>query len=679
MGLTQKLISWILLLSLFTTIQLTSSQPQTPPENSTSPPPPPGPPGPPPPPPISPDADLCNGVFLSYTHSTGIKIKPTENTTENQPYRFESVINVLNYGRDELKSWQVFVGFAHNELLVKAENAILADGSSLPASVGNGTTFAGYPAADLKSAIMTAGDITQMEARVELEGTQFGVPPPDVPLPNNLTLVNDGWSCLNLTIKDTNILEVCCTPDPKKKADPIIPEKFPPRKKGDLTIMYDITRPYASSYWAQVTIEIHNPLARLDNWDLSFDWMKNEFIYQTKGAYPSVVDSLACIDGKREKYYSGVDFSNVLSCASRPHIIDLPLTKYNDSNLGLKPYCCRNGTILPPSMDPTKSKSVFQMEVYKMPPDVNISAISPPQNWQIKGNLNPDYKCVAPVQVSRSEFPDPSGLPSNRTAFASWQVVCNITKPKTAPSCCVSFSSYFNDSIIPCNTFACGGSSSERVDKTCSTTAPALLLPPQALLVPFENRTKLATEWAKLKHRTVPDPLPCGDNCGVSINWHLATDYRGGWSARITIFNWGGTNFADWSAAVELKKAAPGFEKAYSFNGTMVAVDGKNTTVLMEGLPGLNYLVAEVDGKNPSKDYRVPGKQQSVISFTKKLKLKPEIKIGPGDMFPTKVLFNGQECSLPSVLPSSGYKGCVHIFLLMVLPFLALLILSNHI
>ncbi|XP_009114205.1 COBRA-like protein 8 [Brassica rapa] len=660
MGLAPKLI---LLLSLFTTIQLTSSQPRQRSNDST----PPPPPTPPSPPPISPDAVLCNGIFVSYTYSTGTQIKP--NDTKSQPYRFESVITVLNNGRDELKSWLVFVGFAHKEILVSASNAILEDGSSLPVSVENGTTFAGYPAADLKSAIMTAGDIKQMEARVELVGTQFGVAPPGIPLPNNITLVNDGWSCPKATKRDGNILEVCCMPDPKNETDPI-GEKLKPRQKGDLTIMYDIIRPYATSYWAQVTIENHNPLGRLDNWDLSFEWTKDEFISQTKGAYPSVVDASACIDGPQGKHYDAVDFSTVLSCARKPHIIDLPLTKYNDSNLGLKPYCCRNGTILSPSMDPTKSKSVFQMEVYKMPPNLNISAIAPPLSWKIKGNFNPDYKCGPPARVSLSEFPDPSGLPSNRTAFASWQVACNITQPVT-PSCCVSFSSYLNDSIIPCNTCACSDCSSKRVDKTCSTTSPALLLPPQALLIPFENRTKFAASWANLKHRKVPTLLPCGDYCGVSINWHLATDYHRGWSARITIFNWGGTNFADWSAAVELKNAAPDFEKAYSFNATTVAVDGKNTTVLMEGLPGLNYLVAEVDAKNPSKDYRVPGKQQSVISFTKKL--NPGIKVGAGEGFPTKVFFNGQECSLPSIIPSNGHKGRVSTFLLMVLPVFALL------
>ncbi|CAD5323300.1 unnamed protein product [Arabidopsis thaliana] len=651
MGLTRNFILWILLSSLFTAIQLTSSQRNTPPPRSK-------------------DADLCNGVFVSYTYLTGTKIKP--NDTKNQPYRFESEITVLNNGRDELKSWQVFVKFAHREILVSATNAVLSDGSSLPASVENGTIFAGFPSADLKTAIMTAGDVTQMEARVELVGTQFGVAPPSVPLPKNITLVNDGWSCPKPTQQGSNVLQVCCTPNPNITTSKI-GQKFLPRQEGDLTIMYDVTRAYQSSYSAQVTIENHNLLGRLDNWDLSFMWMKDEFLFSTKGAYPSVVDSSDCITGPQAKYYKDLDFSNVMSCARRPHIIDLPLTKYNDTNVGHIQYCCRNGTILPRSMDPEKSKSVFQIEVYKMPPDLNISSITPPQSWQIKGNLNPDYKCGPPLRVSSSQFPDTSGLPSNKSAFASWQVVCNITQP-TPPKCCVSFSSYFNDSVIPCKTCACGGCSSDRVTRTCSTTSPALPLPYQALLIPFDNRTKLTNAWAELKNRKVPDPLPCGDNCGVSINWHLATDYRGGWTARVTLFNWGDTDFVDWFTAVELRNAAPGFQKAYSFNGSIIAVNGKNTTVLMEGLPGLNYLLAEKDGKNPSEDFRIPGKQQSVISFTKKL--TPGIKVGSIDGFPTKVLFNGQECSLPSVLPTSNsHRKHVSTFLLILTPFLALLFL----
>lgn len=62
--------------------------------------------------------------------------------------------------------------------------------------------------------------------------------------------------------------------------------------------------------------------------------------------------------------------------------------------------------------------------------------------------------------------------------------------------------------------------------------------------------------------------------------------------------------------------------------------------------------MAETDGANPQKDPRVPGKQQSVISFTKKL--TTGVNISGGDGFPTKVFFNGEECSLPKVLPKSN-------------------------
>lgn len=145
------------------------SQPQTPP---------------PPPPPAS---DSCNGIFLSYTYTTGNRIHPIVTDPTNQAYRFESTLTVLNNGRHELKSWRAFVGFQHNELLVSASNAVLADGSSLPAEVVNGTVFAGFPMSDLKSAVETAGDLTQMEVRVGLVGTQFGVGSIQTLLSNFLT------------------------------------------------------------------------------------------------------------------------------------------------------------------------------------------------------------------------------------------------------------------------------------------------------------------------------------------------------------------------------------------------------------------------------------------------------------------------------------------------------------
>nr|XP_043607993.1 COBRA-like protein 7 [Erigeron canadensis] len=610
------------------------------------------PPSLPPAPPPAPSSDACNGIFLSYTYISGSKIPP-ELTSDpaQQPYKFKSTLKVLNNAAEELKSWRVFVGFQNDEYLVSASNAVIADGSAtLPGPVGNGTIFAGFPNADLKTAIETAGDLNQMSVRVGFVGTQFGVGSPDIPMPDDLFLVNDGFVCPTPTMQGSRVMEVCCTKNPDAITNITVPEEFLPRQEGDLTIMYDVIRTYESNYWAAVTIENHSPLGRLDNWNLTWDWMRDEFIGDIKGAYPFTRDSSGCIFGPQGSFYQNMDFSTVLNCERRPTLIDLPLEMTNNTQIGNIPFCCRNGTILPPTIDPSKSKSAFQIQVYKMPPDINRSELIPPQNFKISGRLNPDYTCGPPVRVSPSQFPDPSGLPG-ATAVSSWQVVCNITQAKdSTPKCCVSFSAYYNESIIPCPTCACGCKG--KSPGACSATSPALFLPSQALLVPFDNRTTLATAWAHIKHRPVPNPIPCSDHCGVSINWHLLTDYRGGWSSRLTVFNWEDAAFVDWFVAVQNDKFTSGFEKVYSFNGTTLEVNGKNNTILMQGLPGLNYLVGEVDGANPQKDPRIPGKQQSVISFTKKN--TPHINVANGDGFPTKVFFNGEECALPGILPTNG-------------------------
>ncbi|KAF2304731.1 hypothetical protein GH714_037737 [Hevea brasiliensis] len=398
----------------------------------------------------------CNGVFLSYNYTGGYPIPPTDPT--NQPYRFESTVTVLNNGRDELKSWSVFVGFQNNEVLVSATNALLADGRSLPAFVGNGTVLVGSSNTDLKSAIETAGDLTQMEVIIQLVGTRFGNRNGtlDAPLPLNLTLANDGYSCPSPT-RQGNELQLCCTRDLNAPSN-ITLENFQPRKDGDLIIMYDIIRTYETDYWAQVSISNHNPLGRLDNWKLSWDWTRGEFIYAMKGAYPSVVDTTGCVFGPQGQHYKEMDFSQALNCERSPTIVDLPPTRANDTQIGLIPFCCRNGTILPPNMDP-----------------------------------------------------------------------------------------------------------------------------------------------------------------------------------------------------MQLDKAGPGFEKAYSFNGSVLP--NSSNIIFMQGLPDFNYLVAEMDGANPRKDPRVPGTQQSVLSFTKKK--TPGIDVADGDGFPMRVFFNGEECALPTIRPTNNGRKAI--------------------
>ncbi|MQL94270.1 hypothetical protein Taro_026928 [Colocasia esculenta] len=608
-------------------------------------------------------ADTCNGIFLTYNMGARKAIHPLlPADPARQPYSFGASASILNSDTVALKAWSLHVGFPNGTVIVSANPTVLSDGSPFPAVIGpEGASFSGFPATDLPTPIETAGQLTQIQVEITIVGTMFGSPPPAVPMPAVLSLDNPGYVCPRPTrpggVNGTSIY-TCCTRDPKFKFNDTISatdQQFLPRRTGDLTISYDVTQSFASSYLALVTIVNGSPLGRLDNWRLIWQWMRGEFIQSMKGAYPSVVDPSECIFGAQGQYYQDFDFSKVASCRRSPTILDLPLSMVNNTDVGRIPSCCRNGTILPASMDPSKSASAFQLQVFKMPPDLNRTKLFPPQNWRITGapgSLNPDYQCGPPVRVSPTQFPDPSGLQTATTAIASWQVVCNITQKRgSSPRCCVSFSAFYNESVVPCKTCACG-CPANAVPSTCNATAPALLLPSEALLVPFSNRTSKALAWAELKHFNVPRPLPCPDNCGVSINWHVNTDFRNGWTARVTLFNWEDTSMADWFAAIRMGKAYAGYETMYSFNGTAMG----NNTIFMQGLPGLNYLMGETAGANPSTDPRVPGKQQTVISFTKKT--TPGIDVVAGDGFPTKVFFNGEECSIPDTIPMNrGYMA----------------------
>ncbi|XP_057450471.1 COBRA-like protein 10 [Lotus japonicus] len=602
-------------------------------------------------PPKATEMDSCDGIFLTYTLTAREMEYPHVKNISKQAWAFKAEASLMNVGDEELKDWKMYIGFQHREILVSADGAVPIDSEDFPAEVGNGTTLAGNPVTDLKTAIETAGDYTQMAVTVAMSGTQFGLGKGATPMPKTIKLVNDGFKCPAASRKGSRMF-VCCRKDPKAKAKLAKKTKFLPRRYGDLTIAYDVLQAFQTSYSVQLTIDNNHPLGRLDHWNLTWEWQKGEFIYSLKGAYARIKDQSECLYGPAGKYYRDLDFSNVANCQKKPILSDLPAEKKEDEKVGKLPYCCKNGTVLPPVMDKSKARSIFQMQVWKMPPDDNRTAITPPMKWHIDGVINPKYTCGPPIRVDPQEFPDPTGLKAISTAVASWQVVCNITKPKPQENrCCVSFSAFYNESAIPCNTCACGCHDTTK----CSSKVSPMLLPPDALLVPFVNRTMKARAWAKLKHLHVPAKMPCGDNCPVSINWHVSSDHKEGWTARITLFNWEEFAFEDWFTALQFKRAFDGFDDVYSFNGTRIP---GIKTVFLQGLKGLNFLSGETNGTH-TYDPRVPGKQQSVVSFNKKHIKDFDVT---RDAFPSKVFFNGMECALPPVRPtkSSGHQSTIN-------------------
>lgn len=230
------------------------------------------------------------------------------------------------------------------------------------------------------------------------------------------------------------------------------------------------------------------------------------------------------------------------------------------------------------------------------------------------------------------------------------------TEVKHPPKCCVSFSAYYNESIMPCPTCACGCPAAPTAPTdVCDANASAMFLPYGALTLAPVNRTKQILAWAGLQHKKVPNPLPCQDYCGVNINWHIVSDFTRGWSARMTLFDWSNVTYPDWYAVVEMDKAYQGLQQAYSFNATKLGLVNNtgqeivNNSFVVQGLPGLNYLMAAQNFTS--------GKLQSVISFTKDT--TPGIEIPLGDGFPTKIWFNGEECVLPDFIPSSAIRVMV--------------------
>ncbi|OQU90545.1 hypothetical protein SORBI_3002G427400 [Sorghum bicolor] len=628
----------------------------------------------------APDAG-CNGIFLSYSLQGRDQIRPhvAEAERNSQPYSFRARATVVNSDTRPLRSWALQVTFVHGEILVSVDGAVLTSGADLPynttaGDAGRPTSFTGYPQTDLLTPISTAGDPAKTQATVNLVGTLFAGPRPYEPLPSFLSLADPSYTCPPATnaTSPTNLTTCCVFTADDDGTDPARSLSFLPRRTGDLVITYDVLQSHETTYLALVTLENDAPLGRLDGWQLSWRWQREEFISTMRGAYPREVDTAGCLYGPQGQYYKGLDLSKVLNCDRTPVVHDLPLSRANDTDIGRIDHCCRNGTVLPKSMDAAaQSKSAFQMEVYKMPPDLNRTKLYPPTGFNVTGSspFNPEYACGAPIPVTPSEYPDPSGLASTTAAVATWQVVCNITTASKPPRCCVSFSAFYNESVVPCRTCACGCPATQPATATCSTTAPAMLLPPQALLMPFDRRASEALEWADQKHLGVPNPMPCGDFCGVSINWHVATDFTGGWSARLTLFNWDATDMPDWFTAIVMDGAYDGFEQAYSFNATRVG----NNTIFVKGSQGFNFLLGE--SNMSGVDYPVPGKLQSVFSFTKKT--TPGIDVIAGDGFPSKVFFNGDECAMPLRIPSQGTKPAalpvpLHLCLLLLSTFLLL-------
>jgi hypothetical protein len=570
-------------------------------------------------------------------------------------------------GYSTVENWEMGILYQHDEILVNAGNAVLTDGRKMPVDVSNGTILTGKIPEDIKNAIETAGDLLLIQKIIPIVGTEFGVKTD--PMPKNINITDKNYNCSVPTMKGNNTMYTCCIEKNRNITLTDDEETYLPPEIGNITILYDVMQSYEMNYMAQVTITNNMPVTRIDHWNLSWTWQESEFINTIQGAQTYEADIKTCVKGLAGRAYpGGPDVNKAACCSMKPVILDLPTDRTNDTNIGGIKNCCKNGTIYPAIIDPHKTQASFLMNIYKVPPgNADMTYVIPPLEWKFGDGPNTTdgyYTCGQPRLIAPTVYPDPwNSLIHSTAAVKTWQVTCNITaEVKRVPKCCISFSAYYNESVVPCRTGACGIPEKPQLvygdaPPVCNPNASAMLLPYGALTLAPVNRTKKLTAWAALNHKLVPDPLPCSDYCGVNLNWHIVSDFTRGWSARLTLLDWSNITYPDWYAVVEMPKAAQGMQDAYSMNATRLPLLNNslgdpflNNTFVVTGQKGYNdYLMAATNLSS--------GKIQSVISFTKTT--TPGIQVPLGDGFPTRIWFNGEECVLPEYQPTNGVSGRV--------------------
>ncbi|KAG0483825.1 hypothetical protein HPP92_011909 [Vanilla planifolia] len=138
-------------------------------------------------------------------------------------------------------------------------------------------------------------------------------------------------------------------------------------------------------------------------------------------------------------------------CKKDPTVVDLlPGTPYNMQIAN----CCKGGVINSWVQDPASALSAFQVSVGAA--GSTNKTVRVPKNFTLKAP-GPGYTCGAAKIVKQSKFVTPDGRRTTQ-ALMTWNITCTYSQflAQKTPTCCVSLSSFYNDTIVNCPTCSCG-------------------------------------------------------------------------------------------------------------------------------------------------------------------------------------------------------------------------------
>ncbi|KAL8038516.1 hypothetical protein ABFX02_11G112600 [Erythranthe guttata] len=401
---------------------------------------------------------------------------------------------------------------------------------------------------------------------------------------------------------------------------------------GNITIKWDVTSWTADGYVALVTMFNFQQYRHIQapGWTLGWTWAKKEVIWSMMGGQTTEQGDCSRFKG------------NIPHCCKKdPTVVDLlPGTPYNQQ-IG---NCCKGGVINSWAQDPSNSASAFQVSVGGA--GTTNKTVKLPKNFTLRAP-GPGYTCGPAKIVKPTKYLTGDGRRVTQ-AMMTWNITCTYSQflAQKTPSCCVSLSSFYNDTIVPCPTCTCGCQNNLTNPGSCVN-------PDSPYLASVVSERGKSNNMAPLVQCT-------SHMCPVRVHWHVKLNYKDYWRVKVTITNFNyRMNYSQWNLVVQ----HPNFDnltQLFSFNyKPLNPYQNINDTAMLWGVKFYNDFLNQAGPLGNVQSELLFRKDKSTFTFDK------------GWGFPRRIYFNGDNCVMPPpeaypYLPNSSLRKTVSFLVLLI-------------
>lgn len=406
---------------------------------------------------------------------------------------------------------------------------------------------------------------------------------------------------------------------------------------GNITIKWDVMSWTPDGYVAVVTMFNFQQYRHIQapGWTLGWTWAKKEVIWSMVGAQTTE-------QGDCSKYKGNIPHC----CKKDPTVVDLlPGTPYNQQIAN----CCKGGVLNSWVQDPTNAASAFQVSVGGA--GTTNKTVKVPKNFTLKAP-GPGYTCGPAKIVKPTKYVTSDGRRVMQVMM-TWNITCTYSQflAQKTPTCCVSLSSFYNETIVPCPTCTCGCQNNSTHPGSCVDKKSPYL----ASVVSSPSKTNYAPLVQCTSHM-----------CPIRVHWHVKLNYKDYWRVKVTVTNFNyRMNYTQWNMVVQ----HPNFDnltQIFSFNyKPLTPYAAINDTAMLYGVKFYNDFLSQAGPLGNVQSELLFRKDSSTFTFEK------------GWAFPRRIYFNGDNCVMPPpdaypYLPNTSSRQQISLLTLMITLFSSL-------